>query len=308
MKNKKIIALITSFIFIFLSTKITNAQQNAISLAVTPPLFEVIIKPGKEVKQVYNITNNGSDTLLVPKILYFDVEGDGGNVSLTENPAPAWIKYSRDPFDLKSQETKQFSVLISPPEDEEEIDHFVTLVFETVAPTDVLFQNETFYKSQIGTNILITVSKDGNPKKSAEIVEFKATKIIDSIFGDIKYEVKLKNNGNSYWKPVGKIIFNDTKSIKLAPQNVLSGTNRNILCLTDENLVECKVPKSSVVGLFDVGKRISSLEFSVDDDPKIYKAITETFIFPFTSLGTLLMLLTLYRVKGIFKAWQKRRS
>lgn len=306
--NKKNILITILGLSLLIFPKNIWAQQNAISLAVTPPLFEVVIKPGKEVKQVYNITNNGSDTLLVPKILYFDVEDDAGNVSLTENPAPAWIKYSRDPFELKAQETKQFNVLVSPPEDEEEIDHFVTLIFETVIPSDVLFQNETFYKSQIGTNILITISKDGNPKKSAEIVEFKATKIVDSIFGDIKYEVKLKNNGNSYWKPIGKIIFNDTKSIKMAPQNVLSGSNRNILCLSEENLVECKISKSSVVGLFDIGKRISTLEFSVDDDPKVYKAVAETFVFPFTSIGGLLLLLTLYRVKGIFKVWRKRKS
>ncbi len=111
--------------------------QNAISLSITPPLFEAIIQPGKEVKQIYTITNNGGDTLVVPKIYYFEATDENGNISLTEDEAPEWVKYSKEPFNLKFQDSKQFTVLISPPEDSEEIDHFLTLVFENTVPTDI---------------------------------------------------------------------------------------------------------------------------------------------------------------------------
>lgn len=280
----------------------TVNAQSAISLSVSPPLFEATVMPGKEVKQIYTITNNGGDTIVTPKIVYFEAENDFGNVLLTENEAPEWVKYDKTPFNLKYQTDRQFTVLISPPEDAEEIDHFLTLVFESGTPTDVLGQNAVFYKSEIGTNILLTISKDGNPKKSAQIVEFKAPKIIDSYFGKIKYNLIVRNNGNSFWKPNGKIIVNDEKNLKLAELNVISGSTRQISCIDDETLVDCSLKDKFLIGKFE-----SKLEFTIDEDPKTYKQSAITYVFPFSYIGIVLLLLTTFKLRGIFKIWRKRK-
>lgn len=274
----------------------------AISLSVSPPIFEAIIQPEKEVKQIYTITNNGGDTLVTPKILYFTPSDDQGNVDLTEDTAPDWVKYDKTPFNLKFQEEKQFTVLISPPADAEEIDHFLTLVFESGIPTDVLGQNAAFYKSQIGSNILLTISKDGNPKKSAEIIKFTAPTIVDSLLGHISYDVTLRNNGNSFWKPNGKIILDNNKSIKLAPLNIISGSSRGLSCLNDESLVKCEISDKLSIGKFK-----ASLEFTIDEEAKVYKKEVTTIVFPFIYLGILITILTLLRVRGIFNIWQKRK-
>lgn len=273
--------------------------QSAISLSVSPPLFEAVVMPSKEVKQIYTVTNNGGDTIITPKILYFETENDFGNVVLTEDEAPEWVRYDKEPFSLKYQENKQFTVLISPPEDAEEIDHFLTLVFESTAPTDILGQNAVFYKSQIGTNILLSISKDGNPKKSAKIIEFTAPFIIDSIY-PISYNLTLSNNGNSFWKPNGKIIINNQKNLNLAPQNVLSGNSRKLNCINDEILSECTFKGSLLAGKYQ-----ADLEFTIDEDPKIYKQSATTYVFPFTYLGIGILLLTTYKIRGILKVWRK---
>lgn len=298
----KLILFLLSFITVGYFVVNTIQAQSAISLSVSPPLFEATVMPGKEVKQIYTITNNGGDTIVTPKIVYFEAEDDSGNVSLTENEAPEWVKYDKQPFNLKYQTDKQFTVLISPPEDAEEIDHFLTLVFESTTPTDILGQNAVFYKSQIGTNILLTISKDGNPKKSAQIVEFSAPKIIDSLFGVIKYSLTLRNNGNSFWKPNGKIIINDEINLNLAELNVISGSSRKISCIEDESLIDC-----SLKDKFLVGKYTAKLEFTVDEDPKVYKQSLVTYVFPFSYLGILLILLTTFRLKGIFNIWRRRK-
>ena len=44
-----ILSLLSLLISIFLSNNIVNAQ-NAISLSITPPIFEVMIKPDKEIR------------------------------------------------------------------------------------------------------------------------------------------------------------------------------------------------------------------------------------------------------------------
>lgn len=287
------------FCLVFLSTMYfvlgTVNAQNAISLSISPPLVELMIKPDKEVKQLYTISNNGGDTVLSPKIVYFTPSDEFGNLDLTEDTAPDWIRYSKDPIVIKNGDKIDFNVLFSPPSNTEEIDHFLTLVFTTKVPTDILVDNSSFYETQIGTNILLTVSKDGNPKKSADIIEFSAPKIVDSFFGEIGYSLKLRNNGNSFWKPNGKIITK-SETLKLAPQNIISGSKRNISCLDDENLVAC-----SLKNKFKVGKITSTLEFSIDDDPKIYSEETVTYAIPFSLL---LVFLCLYI---IFKIWRKRR-
>jgi hypothetical protein len=229
------------FCFVFLSTSYyvvnTANAQNAISLSITPPLFELVIQPSKEVKQIYTITNDGGDTILTPRIVYFENLDEEGNVSLIGSTAPPeWVKYNKDPINLKNGAKTNFNVIFSPPIDTEETDHFLTLVFSTGEPVDVLDQNSSLYKTEIGTNILVTVSKDGNPKKSAEIVEFKAPRVIDSLFGKIEYIIRLRNNGNSFWKPNGKII-SGTETLKLAPLNIISGSVRKVPCIENENLI-----------------------------------------------------------------------
>lgn len=297
-KTKTIIFCLALIGFLHNQTSITKAQS-AISLSISPPIFEAIVKPGKEVKQIYTITNNGGDTTITPKVVYMEASDEYGNVNLTDDPAPDWIKYDKTPFNLKFNQEKQFTVLISPPEDTEEIDHFVTLIFESTTPSDVLGQNALFYKSTIGTNILLTISNDGNPKKSAQVIQFEAPKVIDSYFGKIKYKLVIRNDGNSFWKPVGKIIFNDNQTLKLANLNVISGSSRNISCIENESLTDCQISNN-----FLFGKNKSILEFTIDEDPKVYKKTIVTYAFPFSLLIFSLFLLTIYRLKGIFKIWR----
>lgn len=289
------------FLTLFLSPK-KVLGQNAISLSITPPIFEAMIQPGKEVKQIYSITNNGGDTLVTPKIYYFETSDENGNVELTESEAPEWVKYDKNPFNLKFQDSKQFNVLISPPEDSEETDHFLTLIFESTAPADILGQNSIFYKTQIGTNILLTISKDGNPKKNAQIIKFSAPYVVDSLFGEINYEIIVRNIGNSYWKPNGKIILDNNKVLKVAPLNVLSGKTRNLTCLENESLIDCKIDDN-----LKIGKNEATLEFTIDEDPKVYKEKVTTYVFPFTYLIIGIIILTTIKVRGIFKVWRKRK-
>lgn len=294
-KNRTIFLIVFLFFILNSYFLIDKVMAQAISLSITPPLFELMIQPGKEIKQTYTISNSGGDTFLTPKIVRFEPADEAGNIDLTDDTAPDWVKYLQDPIHIKNGDNVNFNVLFSPPENTEEIDHFLTLVFESKEPIDLLNQNSSIYKSQIGTNILITVSKDGFPKKSAEIIKFEAPKIVDSLLGEISYIVTLKNNGNSFWKPNGKI-YTKNETLKLAPQNIISGTNRKINCIDNENLIDCKLQNK-----FLIGKIISTLEFSIDDDPKIYTEEIITYAFPFT------LLLVLIVVFAIFKAWRKRK-
>lgn len=293
-KTKLFVTTLTAtFLYFALFTKNIFAQ-NAISFAISPPLTEITIAPGKEFKQTYLLQNNGGELILKPKVVYFETADNLGNVNLTEDKAPDWIKYSSEMFSLGFEEQKTFNLIIAPPENIEETDHNLTLVFESQQPADLLGQTSSLFTTEIGSNILVTISKDGNPKKSAEIVKFTAPKIIDSIFGSIKYEVELKNNGNSFWKPNGKININNQDSLKLAPFNILSGNQRKVSCLENEELIDCQFDKN-----FLFGKIVSTLEFSTDEDPQVYKKSATTIAVPFSLILFLIILLTTVKSRKI---------
>ena len=296
--------LVSVLFFLFTITCILLPRKiyaQAINLSISPPLFELMIQPNKQVKQIFTITNLGGDSIITPSLVYFEPSDETGNVNLTENQVADWVIYNQSPFNLKGQEKFDFEVSFSPSTDVPEIDHFLTIIFETSESVDLLNQNSSNFKSQIGANILLTVSKDGNPKKSAEIIDFATPKIIDSLFGKISYQIKLKNTGNSYWKPNGKIIVNDI-ILNLAPQNILSGYSRNISCINDQTLASCDLKDR-----FYLGKITAKLEFSIDEDPKIYQKEATSYSFPFSILGFLIFLLTTIKTKLIFKLWPRKR-
>lgn len=258
--------------------------QNPISISVTPPLSEVIIQPGKEISQIFNVTNLGGKTSIKPKIVYFEPSDLSGNVKLTDAIAPDWIKFDHQPFTLDQDQNHNFVVLISPSVDIPETDHFLTILFETAKAEDLLNDNSAFYNAQVGANILLTVSVDGKPKKKAEIVSFKAPRLIDWLM-DVKYELVFANTGNSFWKPIGKININEDEFLSLAPLNILSGHSRNIPCLTGENLTECRSAKRILIG-----KKEAKLEFTLDDEPQIYNQQITTLVFPFSLLLVIIIL------------------
>lgn len=304
-KNKLQLLFILLLVFFTFYSSLFNISvlaQSAISLSVSPPILEVMIQPGKEVRQTYVIQNNGGETVVTPKVVYFNPTDNTGNVELTEKEAPSWIKFDKEPFKLKFEEQKTFNVVINPPENEEEIDHYLTFVLESKEGVDLLGQTSSFYKTEIGSNILITISKDGQTKKSAKIVSFTAPKIIDSVFGKIEYSVEIRNNGNNFWKPIGKISTNTGKALKLAPQNILSGLSRKISCVENEELKSCFLNDKPLFG-----NVISTLEFSIEDDSKIHQQVVKTLAFPFSILTFVLVLLTLIRLRGIFKLWRRKR-
>lgn len=262
--------------------------QNAIDLAITPPILEVMIKPGKEIRQQFSISNGGGDMVLTPKVVAFKPNGNFGNVELTDIQGPDWIKYKSDPINIKNGESVNFYLLISPPEDVPEMDHYLSLVFESTPAVDLLGQNMSFHKAQIGSLLLITATNDGNPKKSAQIVKFSAPKVVDSLLGEINYQVILKNDGNSFWKPVGKITINDSDTLTLAPQNILSGYQRELNCLDGEKIIECSLGKKLLKGKYS-----AKLEFKLDGTSDPYLAESTTFAFPFILLLPVILLVTM---------------
>ena len=308
-----------SILFSF-GAKETLAQT--ISLSITPPIVELTIQPGKAYTKAYLLTNNGDkDEDIAISLVPFIPEDEYGNVSLqkTEIDAVAkqfesWFDIQKpgsinfgDKFTLPAGKSQEIALTISPPTDADEFDYYFTLLFVT-EPQNITGLTQTQSNVVIGSNILLTVSVDGNPARKASIAEFSAPVLIDSLLGNLMYTLRIKNEGTAYFKPFGKIYIERKPGKKeitldMAPQNVLARSTRQIFCLDGEDLIECKLDKP-VIGIFK-----ATAQFSPDETGQVIKHENTVYAFPFSIIIAIIVaIITVRMIKKRSKNKAKKQT
>ena len=239
MRGVKLCLLICSFAYLLVYLLPKSVYAQSLSLSIWPPLLEVMIQPGRSVTQAYEIANHSEyDLKVTPSIIPFKPANNEGQISLQwENKNfPNFFSFEtgeilNTPFWLKSGQTKQVLLKISPPKDLSEKDYYFTLLFSAnpVSPSEKNTSSSSTI--EVGTNILISVSQSGNPKLFGKISEFSCPKVIDS-FSPVNFNLKVENWGKTFWKPFGKIFITgflgQKEEIEILPQNVLAESERKI--------------------------------------------------------------------------------
>lgn len=292
----------TFLILLSSSLFISDTYAQDISLGISPPLTEIMIQPGKDFSQIYQLTNEGPQTIIIPKIVPFTTNDDFGNVKLLEkynhnlDDYPSWFKIvdpklnSNNAFLLPPGAKKNVTMEIAVPENAPEGDYYLTLLFET-DNSGLIGGDISSVNAKIGTNILLTVSKDGNPTQKAKVSEFSAPLISDS-FKPINYKVVIANTGSAFFKPVGKIIIKPflgkEKVIEIAPQNILASSERQIPCVKDEALITCTFREKFLLGTY-----IAELSFQADGEGETYSKSATTVTFPYLLLVAIFISLSI---------------
>ncbi|MCX7881510.1 MAG: hypothetical protein N2482_03325 [Patescibacteria group bacterium] len=307
-----------------------NAQQ--ISLAISPPLLEVFIKPGKSILVAYKVQNFGDPVILQTKIKSFEPQDNLGNVKIKEK-LEGTIRFSLDnsdiqlekPFFLKTKDSQQLLLRIRVPEGAPEGDYYYTLLVETEPPPTKEGQISGKVKATIGSNILVTVTQSGKIDIKGKVVLFdtlfgkkinlwgKKIKFFDS--GEkIPVVLILENKGKNLLKPQGEIIlqgnFGEKAKYEILPQNILSQSQRLLLATPsasvdcdNKNLKICQKPFSILLSGFFLGKyKLSSTIILGEEAPYLF-ASTSFFAFPFKlSFGVFIcVILVIFIIKRFSK-------
>jgi len=299
------------------------AKAQGLSLGIWPPLLEVTIQPGKSITQVYKLRNTGeTDLALTSKIVPFKPEGEMGNITFTSevrNPPTGglgsppqaggntsevdwwnWFSFLNadlslsQKFFLPAGREQEVVLKIKVPKEAPEADYYFTLLFETLPGVFLPSGSGGQIEAKIGSNILLTVSQTGEPKKQIEIKEFSIRNpqfvirnliIIDS-FTQPQFIVRLQNTGNSFFKPIGSITttgwFNQRWVLDLLPENVLVDSIRQIRCQkstfqpTNEQETSAEKPlilpsPCQLETKFLLGKYTSRLELGLDEASSEYQ-------------------------------------
>lgn len=309
LRTEKLKNLRTFFLFCFLALLFFGflvaqaALAQTFSLGIYPPLLEVMIQPGKSITQVYKIKNSGDDIVLVPNIVSFEPKDEFGNIYLMKGLNPVsknWFSLTNayrsldQAFSLPSGRIEELVLKIKIPQQAVEADHYFSLIL-TTSPTPLMGATKTGMKGVIASNILLTISKDGKPRKLAEVVEFSPenpffANIFDS-FDKPRFIVRVKNIGQSFFKPQGSISIYNTlgqlsATLELLPENVLVNSTRQIRCRAGDKVTPCQFePK------FLIGRYKAELNFKVNGEN--YQAETIFWALPIKATLALLTIVVL---------------
>lgn len=309
---KKILGIISVFLLIYWVIGLLgySAYAQFLGLGIYPPLLEVTIMPGKTITQVYKLSNPGEvDLMMTSSIVSFEPSDETGSIKFVEDPErlkPISFAFLNanlrlgQTFPLPAGGTQEVVLIIKVPETAPEKDYYATLLFQTAPMKGYGTLSATQTQAKIGANLLITVSRTGKPIKKATVEEFKLFNwyIIDS-FTQPEFFIKIKNAGHSYFKPLGNITlrgwFNQTETLELLPQNILSGFSREIQCQIDDKVGPCQGTFKFLVGPFR-----AKLEFGLDDFSSQYQKEIRFIAIPIKlvlGLFILVIILGLIRAK-----------
>lgn len=250
---KKIIILLSSTIIVLLfylrlTTNDTYAQQ--VTLSISPPIVETLIKPGKSILIGYTIQNLGDPTPIRIQVRPFTPQGEFGEMTIeSEQTSP--VNFSLDntdmefekPFLMRQKDIRQALLRIRVPDTIPQGDYY----FIVLATTDPLSQTaggtSSFAKATIGSTLLMTVSQSGFVEMKGRIALFdfipsftiqlfgKRYRIVES-GSDIPVRLVIQNQGKNLIKPHGEIVLRDGLGNKsaytLLSQNVLADSQRLI--------------------------------------------------------------------------------
>lgn len=297
-KSFAILVLVLSFWFCVLRFPV-NAQQ--VSLSISPPLLEVIIKPDKSIMIAYKIGNHGDPVYLNARLVNFEPRDNLGNIKL-KNDLTGPIRFSLDnadrelerPFFLKTGESQQLLLRIRAPEGAPEGDYYYTLLAETLPPTSIDGIVTSRAKTTIGSNILITVTESGVVEVKPRVVLFdflsnlnifgQKLRIFDS-FDNVPLVFIVENKGKNMIKPEGKINltgnFGEKQQFDVVPKNILSDSQRLIEATPSAQTTFNNKPVSLLLSGFFIGYYRLSTQLTFGENSPTIFASNNFFAFPF---------------------------
>jgi len=301
--------LIVFLLYLGFSSLGENVWAQSFSLTISPPLTEITSKPGQTISQVYKISNLTDPQTIKPRLLRIKEVDELGNIKPEDESSPSpWINFSFEEgvgqgFFLGQSESREIKLNINIKGSTPEGDYYYTLLLESLlSPQTVKKEGQVRIQSGIGTIILITVSKTGQPVKEARVETFRLpfcifsscfnlpVNLIDS--GNLTVILKVQNLGAAFFKPIGEIIIRSPLGLEtkypFLPENVLAKTTRIIATGKGGNGQSLTIP-----GFF-LGPYRLIASFSLSEDGPTVLATTYFFALPFKIILAVLIILPLW--------------
>ena len=228
-------------ILLFASDQIINAS--GYSLSIYPTIIKIKTNPPELVKtgiRIKNLSDNPIELGYILKpfvaseknsgqikyLLYSDYTSKNFNFLqrikvLEDNQAISKII-------LSPKQEKNLTILIDLPQEEEQADHYFSIVFLTQSQ-EKLDSNYSRIIEGIGTNVLVSI---GTNQYKALIRDFSTSVFVSQ--GPVKFNLKIENIGKNFITTSGYIIIDNifgqtVGKIDIKPANILGKSTLEIL-------------------------------------------------------------------------------
>lgn len=318
--------LIILFVIISLLLPISSVRAQQVSLSLSPPLIDAVMKPGKSILIAYTVGNYGDPTILKANVLPFTAKDNMGNITIgSEFTGP--VRFSLDnsgfqlnePFFLKGNDSDQILLRIRIPEGAPEGDYYYTLLVQTQPPPTQEGVTASRATATIGSNILITVTESGASEVKAKVAFFDIVprfklpfmgntyRFVDSS-DPIPVVLIVQNNGKNRIKPAGTITlqgnFGEKAAYDIVPQNILSESQR-VITASSSATIERKENQSMVLSGFFIGSYKLSAQVNFGEGTTNIYGGTSFIALPFRFIiGAIISL----SVAIILVRWIKKRQ
>ena len=275
------------------------------NLTISPAQIEYLLKPGVNITQAYEITNNSSENIyLNSEVLPFIPQGNNGSVTyqnITPNPNITFSLSNFNltlgqPFVLAPNAKQQLVLKIKSSSESKLSDSYYTFfVYQVQGQNSTNLPQTT---GRIGSHILLSLTNTEDIKTNGEVSKFMVKpKLKDVFFTPLKFSGEVKNNSSFFFKTTGKITLtkNDQviKEIKLEENNVLGNYYRQISC---QDLTDCTLTPPLWPGRY-------TATLSFDENLHIPASSISFFVFPFSPLVILILIFLLVFIPLKFKKY-----
>ncbi len=280
-----------------------NVYAQQVSLSISPPLVELIIKPDKSVLVAYRVENFGDPVILQSKVVPFIPQDTRGGIRLqTQSAGPIAFNLDNadlnlgDTFFLKTRDSQQLLLRIKIPPNTPDGDYYYSFLAEAQPPPTAEGVSSSRAKTTIGSNILITVTQSGHIDVKGKVALFDVLSHYKlTLFGrtfhffdsndKVPIVLIVENKGKNLLKPQGEIVlkgnFGEKASFDIVAQNILAESQRLITATPSASLHSSN---SLVLSGFFVGRYLLSTTINFGEGTPNIFAQTSFIALPFKML------------------------
>lgn len=295
-QGNRVRAFIGLLICVFFLTVSTASAQSALSLTVTPTIFEMTANPTQEWKSSVRVINpNPYEITVYADVVNFVSDGESGQgkfVPLIEGESHGqtiaeWVSITADPIVIAAEQTAVVPFSMAVPDGAPPGGHFAALLIGTKPPAESEGESQVI-TSQIITS-LIFLRVTGDVVESGDIRSFRTSKsLLDK--PEATFELRFENKGNVHILPQGDIkILN------------MWGQERGLLPINQKTMFGNVLPNSirkysftwsGQWSLADIGRYTAVAALAYGDDSRQFASSETSFwVIPWKIMGAVLLAL-----------------
>jgi hypothetical protein len=309
--SKRILTKISGCLFaLLLLLPQTVAAQEALTLSISPSLFDMSVNPNQEWRSSLRVINvNDYDLTVYLDVVNFMPQGEGGSgrfIPISDDTEAAgstlaeWFVINRDPIVIPREQSLEIPIAVRVPEGAAPGGHFAAILVGTKPPTSESGQARVQTSQMVTSLFFARVA--GDIRELGLVRNFTTSEsVLDT--PEVNFELRFENKGNVHLQPQGEIkitnMWGQERGIIPINQSTQFG---NVL---PESIRKFNFAWKGEWSFSDIGRYTAEVTLAYGTEARQFAtAITTFWVIPFKLLFGILLIISLF---ALATTWLVRR-